>query len=101
MGKLRHARTDATAPQLLRIRNLELLRLVGNQRQQPLLHNLSTGRSQPSKSRKAKYKLGYMWRSYVSQTNVPCTQPRGSMRSNFTAWMSLPCTLSEGTATRM
>ena len=50
MGKLRHARTHATAPELLRIRSLELLRLRRNHRQQPLLYNLSTGGPQRQQS---------------------------------------------------
>ena len=46
MGKLRHARTHTTAPELLGIGRLEMLRLGGNQRQQPLLQHLRSGGTQ-------------------------------------------------------
>ena len=46
MGKLSHARTHTTAPELLRIGRLKQLRLRGNQRQQPLLQHLRSGRPQ-------------------------------------------------------
>ena len=65
-----------------------------------LLINLRAGKSQPNRSRKAKYRLGYM-RAKLRQARLPCTHPKGSMRSNVTVRTTLLWTSVDGTATRM
>ena len=54
-----------------------------------LLINLRAGKSHPNRSRKAKYRLGYM-PAKLRQAKLPCTHPKGSMRSNLTDRIELP-----------